>query len=151
VVGGHSYDEPNQGNPPKHYVVNVSINDVGGSSAKAVSAATVAPSPLDTPGGKNLVVALNKPLVNTVIGSFRDQDSLNTLGSDYAGTINWGDGKTSAVKCVFTSAVSNVGSYWNIVGSHAFAKKGTYTVTIRVADLGTPTVFLLITTTITVN
>jgi hypothetical protein len=49
--------------------------------------------------------------------------------TDFAATINWGDGQTS------TGAVSGPGPF-TVTGSRRYAEEGSYTVTIAVADDG---------------
>src|SRR5205085_2874696 len=107
-------------------------------------------APLDQGSGKSLQVNANTSFTNLTLGTFRDQDSLNTLPSDYKGTISWGDGKTSAVKFVFNGSTFNVGSFWKVQGSHKYSSKKTYTVKITLFDTASPGAKLTITSTIKV-
>ncbi len=91
---------------------------------------------------------MNTPFTNLILGSFRDQDSLNTIAVDYTGMITWGDGKTSAASFMLTGSTFNVGSFWKVRGSHTYSKSGLYTVKISLHDNGNPLANLTITTTI---
>lgn len=133
VTGNHAYAEQ------KSYVVKVTISDPGGSGAVATGKATIAESPLDSAVGLTLNKSKNVAFTNSTLGTFRDQDSLNTKPADYHGTINWGDGSAkTAATFVFNGSTFNVGSFWKVQGSHKYTKAGTFTVTISVIDAGTP-------------
>ncbi|HEX4794584.1 MAG TPA: hypothetical protein VH370_12365 [Humisphaera sp.] len=143
VTGNHAYAAD------KKYVVKVTINDPGGSDAVATSSASIAESPLDSAHGLTLNKTKNIAFTNSSLGTFRDQDSLNTLPGTYHGTIAWGDGSAkSAASFVFTGATFNVGSFWTVRGSHKYTKTGTFTVTITLLDGAVPlTIFAKITVT----
>ncbi len=132
------------------YPVSISIKDIGGSSASASDLIKIVDSPLDMPTGLTITVPLGTALTNKVLGSFRDQDSLNTVPVDYTGSINWGDSTKSSATFALTGSTFNVGSYWNVMGSHTYTKKGVYSVTITLHDNGSPTVSLIITATVKV-
>ena len=124
---GHAYAEQGK------YSVHVSIHDIGGSSTSANSVVNVAEAPLDTPSGLTLNKARNVTFTNLALGTFRDQDALNTLPGDYVVTINWGDGSAATTgKAVFLSATPNVGSYWSVQGTHKYTAAKSYTVKIYV-------------------
>jgi PKD repeat protein len=131
VVGNHAYAEQ------KTYAVKVSITDAGGSSATASGSAVIADSPLDSAAGLTLNKSKNVAFTKSTLGTFRDQDSLNTNPGDYKGPIDWGDGSAkSAANFVFNGATFNVGSKWKVQGSHKYTNKGTFTVRITVSDSG---------------
>ena len=69
---------------------------------------------------------------NGVVGSFIDDDKLNTKASDYKGTIDWGDGTKSSATFVFNNATKR----WDIFGNHKYTKKGDFTVKLAIDDLG---------------
>jgi len=143
VTGDHAYAQE------KNYAVKVTISDPGGSSAVANSSASIADSPLDSAHGLTLSKTKNVAFTNTSLGTFRDQNALNTAPGDYHGTIAWGDGSAkSAASFVFTGSTFNVGSFWTVRGSHKYTKTGTFTVKIEIFDGAQPlTLFAKITVT----
>jgi uncharacterized repeat protein (TIGR01451 family) len=146
IVGSHRYAEADTFN------VSVAIKDTGGATATANSIAKVAESPLDQAKGLALTKSKGVAFTNLTLGSFRDQDSLNTNPGDYSGKIDWGDGsaKTNA-KFVFNGSTLDVGSFWKVQGSHKYSAKKTYTVKITLFDTANPNAKLTITATIKVT
>src|SRR6185437_2942754 len=140
VNGVHAYAEESIG---AGYLVTTTIKQTAGGTTTASGRAKIAPSPLDS--GIGLSLTRSGAFTNLTIAHFRDQDPLNTNAGDYAGTIDWGDGTKSAAKFVFTGSTFNVGSFWNVQGSHKYTTKKTFTVKITLNDTGSPTVNLLIT------
>ncbi len=134
------------------YKVKVTIHRVGppGNNTLVTSTAHIADAILDTPVGLSLSKPVNTPLTNLVVGSFRDQDSLSTNPANYSGTIDWGDGVTSAAKFVFSSAKQDAGSIWQVQGTHKYTARKAYTVKITLHDNDSPTKNLIIMTTIKV-
>jgi hypothetical protein len=131
VTASHAYAEQLAAG----YKFKVTIKDVGGSSVVANGLAKIADAPLDSAAGLTLNKSKNVTFTNLTLGSFRDQDSLNTLASDYTGTISWGDGSAkTAAKFVFNGSTFNVGSFWKVQGTHKYTKAGTFTVTITLKD-----------------
>jgi hypothetical protein len=124
----------------------VSIHNIGGVSASISGIAKISDAPLDQAKGLTITQSANVNFTNKTLGSFRDQDALNTAAGDYTGTIDWGDraAKTSA-KFVFTGATANSSSFWNVQGSHKYTTTKTYTVKITLHDDGNPGVNLVIT------
>ncbi len=147
VTASHAYME--EGTSP--YALKVTIKEVNNGSVTVTGTAKISDSVIDTPAAVAGTATHNVAFSNKILGSFRDQDSLNTISSDYIGTITWGDGSTSAASFVRTGGTFNVGTYWNIVGSHTYAAAKTYTVTISFYDNGSPALKLTITTTIKVS
>jgi PKD domain len=66
-----------------------------------------------------------------VAATFTDADP-NGQVSDYTATVSWGDGTTSTVKVI----KNPLGKGFALAGLHSYTKKGTYTVTLTVADRG---------------
>jgi hypothetical protein len=147
VTGSHAYSEENTSG----YPVLVTIKQSGGATIHVNSHAEIADSPLDQAAGKALTASKNVTFTNKALGTFRDQDALNTIAGDYAGTIDWGDGKTSAAAFVFTSATANVGSFWKVTGTHKYTTAKTFTVKITLHDTGSPGKNITITSTIKVT
>ena len=130
VVGSHAYTEEGK------YPIGVSIKDVGGSKAATTGLATLLDSPLVGATGANFSVKKNVAFTSHLLGSFTDQDALNTITADYQNsTINWGD-NTAVSKASFVRTGSNaaVGSFWNVFGSHKYTTTGTKHVTILLKD-----------------
>ncbi len=128
--GTHSYAEEGA------YAVKVTINDVGGGSVTAKNTTvSVADAPLSDAGslaGLTQNVGLSTGYV--AVANFTDGNP-NAPVSDFSGTINWGDGKTSK----FTSAnvtLVGPGATFDVDGSHTYATSGTYPVTVNVKDAG---------------
>jgi len=122
VTGAHTYAEEGS------HSVGVSIADAGGSNAAATGSATVADAPLAATGlaiGRDEGSSFNGP-----VAVFTDGDP-NAAPADYTVTINWGDGSTSPG--TVTAAASGG---FTVIGSHAYAEEGTYTVAVAITDAG---------------
>ena len=110
ITGSHAYAETNTAG----YTVQVTIQQIGGGGTLTVnSLAKIADAPIDevtnyTATGQSV----NISFTNKNIAAFRDQDSLNTSPAKYAGTINWGDGTTSAASFALDHLTFNDGGYW---------------------------------------
>jgi hypothetical protein len=137
VTGGHIYEADNQ-----RFAVTVTIANSSGTGGTADSTAFVSAAPLDEAvAAPNFTVKSGTAFSNKVLGTFRDQDSGNTLAGVYSGTIDWGDATSSAARFKFKSATHNVGSFWQVLGSHTYAAKKAYTVTLTFFDTGNVTSF----------
>jgi hypothetical protein len=80
--------------------------------------------------GKLNLEAAKKPKgsFTGVVASFTDPDF--SSANNFDATINWGDGTSSAGQIVFNAQTQQ----WDIIGTHAYAKKGTFTLLITIAD-----------------
>ena len=121
VKATHTYLEEGVDSP------RVIIRDAGGSTATVQGAAHVADAPL-TAAGVTLTPTELTAFTGTV-ATFTDADPNGTL-SDYAATVDWGDGTSSA------GAVAATSGGFMVNGSHTYAQEGTFTVTVTVADVG---------------
>jgi len=121
VNGAHSYADEGK------YTVGVAIADDGGSTANATSTATVADADVLTGQGTSFAATANQPLTNVVVATFTDAYAGN-LPSDFATTINWGDGTTTA------GTVNGGNGAFTISGSHTYATAGQDTVTVTLSD-----------------
>jgi large repetitive protein len=72
-----------------------------------------------------------QPLSNIVVASFTESDLGNAPGN-FLATINWGDGSPSSAGTVQLTGANS----YNILGSHTYAKSGTFTVDVSLTDLG---------------
>jgi hypothetical protein len=135
VSGSHSYAEEGS------YTAVVSIRDVGGTTATVSDTAHVQDGALTAKGVA--VSAAKGSAVSGVVATFTDANP-GAPPTDYSATIAWGDGSTS------TGTVSAAaGGGWQVSSSHTYAKKGSYTVSVSIQDLGGSTA--LATTTMTVG
>jgi len=111
----------------------VTIDDVGGSTAQAQSTITVADAPL-TAGAATVSGGVEGVTPATLSATFSDANPL-APASDFSGTINWGDGKTTA----FTSSdvTANGNGTFTVSGlSHVYAEEGTNQVSVVINDDG---------------
>jgi hypothetical protein len=138
VVGNHLYVEEGT------YPVNVVVTDSSGSRIAATTTTFVSDAPLYAQGAGNMNVSRKKAFTARV-ASFNDQDPGGAV-TDYNASIDWGDGTTTAA-----SSISFAGGLtFNVYGTHAYAVKGTYSVTTRISDSGGATADPVV-TTIVVN
>jgi len=124
VSGTHTYTE--EGTP----VVTVSILDSGGAAATVSSGIAVADAALSANGTNTTLSARVTTATTLTLGSLTDSDS-GALASDYAVTIAWGDGSTSAG---ITTAAG--GGTFAIAGAHTYLKKGTFAISVAASDVG---------------
>jgi hypothetical protein len=76
----------------------------------------------------------NVPLVNTVIATFTDADTIENANS-YTATIEWGDGSFSAGTVAYTGTAGGVNDY-SISGTHTYLTSGAETTHVILTDLG---------------
>jgi hypothetical protein len=132
VSGTHTYAE--EGNR----AVTVTIVDHGDgrglgdatdSKATTTSPATVADAPLTATG--QAINAVEEAAFAGAVASFTDADP-NGVVSDYAATIDWGDGQQSG-----GTVVANGAGGFDVQGTHTYAEEGdNYAVTVTVVDHG---------------
>jgi hypothetical protein len=122
VLGTHVYAEEGT------YKVTVSIADTGGATAAATERAAVADAAL-TPAGKTLSATEGNAFSGTV-ATFRDAYAAAPVG-DFTATITWGDSHTSS-----GTVVSNGNGQFSVLGSHTYAEKHSYAVSVKIADVG---------------
>jgi hypothetical protein len=87
----------------------------------------------------NLTPNTGAAITNTKVGSFTDANPTAPVG-DFTASINWGDG-TAATAGTITQP-DGVGTAFDVLGTHAYAVAGDYTITIHVTDAGGSTVTL---------
>lgn len=120
VKGAHTYMDEGS------YPVSVSVTLTGGPTGNGSGSANVADAPL-TANGFTLLIK-NRAFSDTV-AFFTDGNPYGTAG-EFTAAIFWGDGKSS------TGTVIAAGSGFKVKGSHTYAKKSKYTVTISIKDAG---------------
>ena len=131
VVGSHMYAAPSGS---KSYAITVTITGPASVSAKVVSGGQVLVAMLVAISVPTITVAHGTPLTSAAITQFRDDNTLASSPGAYAISIAWGDSATSSAAAQYVKTQSGVGVYWNVIGSHTYAAKGTYTVTITVSE-----------------
>jgi photosystem II stability/assembly factor-like uncharacterized protein/PKD repeat protein len=124
VTGVHVYAEEGT------YNVNVTVNDVGGSTTTIASTMVVADAPL-TPTAATVATVEGQPLAaNSVVATFVDANT-NAPLSDFTATIDWGNGVTSA-----GTIVSLGNGKFSVTGGTLYPEFGTYSVTVTIFDRG---------------
>ncbi|OYV91579.1 MAG: hypothetical protein B7Z73_05405, partial [Planctomycetia bacterium 21-64-5] len=101
----------------------------GTATATAIGTATVAEGDIFFPISPP-VTATEGQAFSGLVASFVPLGAPATLG-DFAATIAWGDGTTTAG----TIHVTGLG-FWNILGNHTYADEGSYQLTITLAEDG---------------
>jgi len=130
VIGNHTYAE--EGSP----TVTVTLHRIPDNSDHVAtpSTATVKDAPL-TAAVTSPVNCTEGAVCNLTVAVFTDADP-NGVVSDYAATINWGDGTSSSPGTI----VANGTGGFNVIGSHVYAEEGNYNASTHVADTGGSTV-----------
>jgi hypothetical protein len=128
VGGTHTYAEEGK------YAFSWLVRDAGGATAAGSGTATVADAPLQATG-RSLKLTAHK--FSGAVATFTDADLGGSL-SDYAATIDWGDGTTSSGVIGYSNGV------FTVSGSHSYRPfAGTRTITITIEDAGGSTVTVL--------
>jgi hypothetical protein len=121
VVGSHTYAEEG------FYPVTVVVHDLDGTLTLAGSA-VVGDAPLSASGSSFAVV--KKSTFTHTVATFTDANPGGTA-AEFSASIDWGDGRTSAG---VVSALAGGG--FAVGGSHRYDFKGSYRITVRIADAG---------------
>jgi hypothetical protein len=133
VFGSHTYAEEGA------YGMEVVVSDLDGTVA-IPAAATVADAPLTaTPVS---FTAVKKTTSTRTVATFSDANPGGTA-SEFTASIHWGDGKSSS------GMVNAVAGGFSVTGSHRYELKGTYAVTVHIADEGGSTANAVSTATVT--
>ena len=90
-----------------------------------------APDQPITASGTTISAVEGAPLTAQV-ATFTDPDSTATA-SEYAATIDWGDGQVSS------GTITGSGGGFGVSGSHTYLEEGTYSVTVTINDVDNPT------------
>jgi hypothetical protein len=123
VKGSHAYTQEGTKS------VNVTIADLSGNTATAVSTADIADATLAATGGVT-VAATEGAQFSSTVATFTDANP-NAAASDFTATIDWGDATITA------GTVTTVASGgFAVSGSHAYAEEGTQSVKVTIADAG---------------
>jgi hypothetical protein len=122
ITGTHTYAEEGTFN------ITVTIKSAT-ASATAAAVADVADAPIV--GNRTTFAASTAKTFSGTIATLTDDDSAETDPATYTGTINWGDGTTSAA--TFTEV--SPGDF-DVLGTHRYAHSGKFIVRIALADVG---------------
>lgn len=125
VSGNHTYADEGS------YSLNFNIVDVsGGSLSGAFDTGTIADAPL-TPGIVPSSVSFTPgvALTNVLLASFTDANSFSSL-TDFAATINWGDGTQSV------GTISANGGFYDLYGTHTYAASNNFGISATINDVG---------------
>jgi RHS repeat-associated protein len=142
VTGTHTYtDESSPGPYPLtvrvQYTANPALSPLPAQGSATVSDAPLSPLPLTLTAWPGV----NTGLVTA--GQFSDSFA-GASATDFAATINWGDGSSAAPALVRAGS----GGTFNVLGSHPYAANGSYPVTIVVNDDGGQTTTIASTATV---
>jgi probable HAF family extracellular repeat protein len=122
VTGGHPYRHIGT------YTYTVTVRDVDGATATATGTATVTDAPLDPVGTS--ITAVPATAFTGVVGGFVDE-SIYGAPADFTANIDWGDGSATSSGTV----TANPKAGFDVTGTHTYAAKGFYTITISVSDV----------------
>jgi hypothetical protein len=122
VNGTHAYAEEGG------YAVHVTLDHDHGTVAQMNSTATVTDAALQVTALTNTFV--DGKASSATVATFVDPGSDGTA-KDYAATISWGDGQSSA-----GMIQSNASGGFDVVGSNTYAADGSFTITVTVTDAG---------------
>ncbi|HMB95383.1 MAG TPA: hypothetical protein VKK61_05025 [Tepidisphaeraceae bacterium] len=123
VTGSHAYAEEGTFN------VTVTIKDAQNDSATAAAVADVDDAPIQ--GSRLVFAASTTKTFKGNIATLLDDDAAETDPATYTGTIDWGDGTTSAASFLETSAGD-----FDVLGTHRYTHTGKFVVRIAIADVG---------------
>ena len=130
VTDSHTYAEKGT------YTTAVTVTDahIASNTATGDGTATIAEVPL-TPSATQPTIpnsTTNKSFT-AVVGSFTDANPM-ALTSDFTTVINWGDGSPTSSGTV--SEPGGIGTTFDVSGTHTYATNGTYTISVKVTDVG---------------
>ena len=125
VTAGHTYVEEGS------YDVTVTVSASGGSTTTAHTRISVADTGLTANGAGALHLNEGTPSAAVTVASFGDSDP-NATASDYAATIDWGDGTAATAGTIVASGAGN----FVVSGVHAYTEEGSFVATVTIKDAG---------------
>jgi hypothetical protein len=125
VTAPHTYAEAG------NYQITLTATDAGGATTVAHGAAVIADAKLTASAPVALTPTTGALLSNVVVGTFTDANT-GAPDSDFSATIDWGDGTATSIGTVV--AATPAGTF-NVLGTHAYAKPGSYATRIVVTDV----------------
>ena len=157
ITGTHSYSAPGTFTVTNSVAFSggtISAN-VGGSTVSvtfpmagptAGNPATIINDPLTAGTGVTLTPAANTGLLftNSLVGKFTDANT-SEPASDFTAVIDWGDGSATSLGTIIPTGSGG----FNVEGTHAYTRFGTYVTTVNVAGVNGATVTLTGTASVT--
>lgn len=125
VSGAHKYAEEGS------FIVTVTFAENDANPVTVSPTRTVTVQDARLAGASISLAASGRKRFSVPVASFADSDPA-AAASDFSATINWGDGHTSAGAI----ARSGNGTRVTVIGTHAYARTGSYRVTTVVHDKG---------------
>jgi hypothetical protein len=122
VSGANTYAEEGS------YSLSVTINDLGGSTVTATTAASVADASLSATGV--IVNPIEGASFTGPVATFTDANPNSDI-NDLTATITWGDGHSSVG--VITA---NGGNSYTVTGTNTYVEEGSYPVSVQIRDQG---------------
>ena len=130
-MGNHTYAKAGS------YPFTVTITDDFVTAATTVSStATVSPAVLTANPGPSISGTEGKSTGTEILAVFTSTN-LSAVSGNFYGVITWGDGTTSnftAANIVPQTPSSPTVTQFAVVGSHTYADKGTYPLTVEIED-----------------
>jgi hypothetical protein len=112
---------------PTPYSVTVTVSDSAGASVSQTFALIVNAAPALSAQANPVSAVEGIDPGTLTLATFSSPDP-NAASGDFAATIDWGDGSTDT-----GSVVGSSGSF-SVQGDHAYAEKGTYTISVAITD-----------------
>lgn len=123
VSGSHTYAEEGDAVP-----LAVVVTDLFGNPSTFTSSITVADAKLHLAAGASISPS-GGAVSSLVVATLTDDGGLEPAGN-YAASIDWGDGATTA------GSISLVNGVFQITGNHQYAKAGSFSIGVSVKDDG---------------
>jgi hypothetical protein len=125
VSGSHAYAEENASG----YVVKVKITDADNApnTATATSSAVIADAAIHATVGAAITTSL---VYNGPLATFTDD--AGGPKSDFSAIVTWGDGSATSAGVI----TGPIAGKFTVSGSHTYATSGSYTITVKVNDVG---------------
>jgi hypothetical protein len=139
VSGIHTYFDEGS------YSVSVTLSEAGVGTLATASSSTATVAEADSLSGSGLTLTTTEgQTFNGTVATFTDTSAANTA-LDFAATIDWGDGSTSA-----GTVIEQAGTFV-VLGNHTYADEGSFTATVTLTDDGSGTASATVQSSVTAN
>ncbi|HEU5118475.1 MAG TPA: hypothetical protein VFT74_17825, partial [Isosphaeraceae bacterium] len=145
VSGTHTYAHwgSSTDSSPAYAPVTVTVVDTDGqakpsgtrASGSAQDQINVADAPLSPAPSQTAFSGQEGIASSGVVARFVDANP-NGQATDFSGTIDWGDGRTTAFPSAYAQVGLESGTTFRIFATHAYAEEGTWNLSIHVRDAG---------------